>query len=378
MIEYVEIRNAENREIIGIVDNASSVIWHSVYYGVGDFEIYAPCTALNIELLQIDNYVTQPNDKNIGVIENIQITYNAQDGRMIVATGRFAKALLDRRLIYKMSGNSVSPTIISGNVENAARSLVSQNAVACAFDNSRNISGLVLGASAGTSKVIVDEAGTATQKQVTYENLLSYTDELLAEYKMGAYCELNEGNEIAYKVFDGADRSVDNVGNNQPIIFSQEFDNLITSDYLCETEEYKTAALVGGEGEGTARFCTLFKPSGLSGLDLRETFINASSNSKTYKDDDGTEHTLTDAEYEQTLKALGQQKVAGLSITETFNGEVDLINSSFKYGENEDFYLGDIVTVQDNGIGLYMNTRVLEILETQDESGYTIVAVFGE
>lgn len=44
MIEYVEVRSASTREIIGIIDNSKSIIWHDVYYGVGDFEIYAPCT----------------------------------------------------------------------------------------------------------------------------------------------------------------------------------------------------------------------------------------------------------------------------------------------------------------------------------------------
>ena len=38
-IEYVEIRNT-NAEVIGIIDAAQSIIWHSVYFGVGDFEIY--------------------------------------------------------------------------------------------------------------------------------------------------------------------------------------------------------------------------------------------------------------------------------------------------------------------------------------------------
>ena len=38
MIEYVEIRGSET-EIVGILDVATAIIWHSVYFGVGDFEI---------------------------------------------------------------------------------------------------------------------------------------------------------------------------------------------------------------------------------------------------------------------------------------------------------------------------------------------------
>ena len=43
MIEFVEIRGHDTN-IIGIIDTAQSVIWRSVYFGVGDFEIYAPAT----------------------------------------------------------------------------------------------------------------------------------------------------------------------------------------------------------------------------------------------------------------------------------------------------------------------------------------------
>ena len=43
MIDYVEIRNAET-ELMGIIDTAKSIIWRSVYYGVGDFEVYAQAT----------------------------------------------------------------------------------------------------------------------------------------------------------------------------------------------------------------------------------------------------------------------------------------------------------------------------------------------
>ena len=46
-IEYVEIRD-ESRNIVGIIDTAQSIIWHSVYNGVGDFEIYAQATEKHI------------------------------------------------------------------------------------------------------------------------------------------------------------------------------------------------------------------------------------------------------------------------------------------------------------------------------------------
>lgn len=375
MIEYVEIRDAATRDLVGIVDDAKSIIWHRLYYGVGDFEIYAPCTAANVGLLVEGNYVSRIDDEEVGLIESVHVEYFPEDGRMITATGRFAKSILDRRIIYRRSGYSVSPTVLSGNVEAAARKLVNENAVSCPFDSGRNIPEIVLGASAGIAHTIIDETGTAAQKQVTHDNLLEYTDSMLEEYGMGANCVLNADAKFAYTVFEGADRSVGNAAGNSPVIFSQDFDNLLSSEYSYDVTALKNTALIGGEGEGTARFCSILKNNAVTGLARREIFVDASRHSKKYKDEDEVEQTFTDAEYDAQLKTVGMQELAEMEIVETFNGEIDVTNGSFLYGR--DFFLGDIVTVQDVEIGLYINPRIIEITEVQDEDGYQVNAVYG-
>lgn len=375
-IEYVEIRSAADRELLGIIDTAKSIIWHRKYYSIGDFEVYAPCTADNVALLAAGNYVTRPDDVEVGLIESVQMPYNDIDGRMIVARGRFAKSVLDRRIIYKRSGYSVSPTILRGSVETAARSLVTENAVDCIFDRGRNIPELAFGPHANTAPVIRDETGAAAQKQVTHANLLTYTDSLLEEYGLGAYCGLNELNQLAYTVFAGVDRSVNNTAGNEPVIFSQDFDNLISSEYAYDESKLKNTALIGGEGEGTERFTTILKNANVTGMSRREIFVNASSHSKKYTDDNNVEHTFSDAEYDAQLKTIGMQDIAEYAITETFKGTIDLTDSSFVYGIH--FGLGDIVTVQDVEIGLYTNPRIIEITEVQDDNGYQIDAVYGK
>lgn len=376
MIEYVEARSASTREIIGIIDTAKSIIWHDVYYGVGDFEIYAPCNQTNVDALAIGNYITRYNSRNVGIIEKLEVTYSPQDGRMIVASGRFAKSLLDRRLIFKLSGHSVSPTILSGNVEDAVRALVSNNAINCSFDSGRNIAELVLGADAGITKTIIDNEGDTADKQVTYKDLLAYSDGLLEEYELGAYCALDNDLKLAYTVFEGVDRSVDNTAGNQPVIFSQDFDNLLSSEYKHDNTAYKNTALIGGEGEGEARFCSIVKDASVTGSKRREVFVDSASITKKYKDDSGTEQTFTDDEYDKQLKTAGTQKLSELATVETFGGEIDITDGSFRYGV--DFALGDRVTVQDVEIGLYINTRILEITEVRDEDGYSVEAKYGK
>lgn len=367
MIEYVEIRGADTN-IIGIIDTTQSVIWHAVYFGVGDFEIYAPATPEIVGLLLSGHYVTRPDNAEVGIIEKIGIANDIEGGRMITASGRFVKSILDRRVIYNLTGSSNKATILRGNVETAVREVVSDNAIACAFDASRNIDLLVLGDVAGIPLRIVDANGKAARKQVSYGNLLEYTDGLLQEYGIASRCIL-AGGKFNYVVYTGADRSSGNKSGNGPIVFSQEFDNLVSSNYEHDTAGEKNVALLGGEGEGTARFYSLLT-SGKTGLQRREIFIDASSIAKTYTDENEEEQTYTDAEYKEMLDTKGKQDLTPLVDVETFAGVIDTTNGNYVYGR--DFGLGDIVTVQDNDLGKYINVRISEVTEVQDADGYTV------
>lgn len=373
MIEYVEIRNAET-DLIGYIDTAQSIIWHSVYFGVGDFEIYTKATPQALAILKEYNYVTRPNEIEIGIIESVRVVNDKIEGKMIVAAGRFAKSILDRRIIYNLSGTVNKATILRGNVEINIRNVVYDNAIFCPFDNKRNIEILELGAAAGIPAIIVDENGAAAQKQVSYDNLLEYTDKVLQEYGLAAIVILSaERKSLQYIVYGGIDRSVDNKTDALPVVFSQEFDNLISSEYVYNTTPEKNTALIGGAGEGTARFYALLAGSAKD-LNRREMFVDAASISKTYKDESEVEHTYTNAEYTAVLKQQGKKDLAPLKVEESFSGVIDIVNGNYVY--NRDFFLGDIVTIQDNELQKYTNARITEVTEVQDENGYTVEAIY--
>lgn len=458
-IEYVEIRDI-NREIIGIIDTAKSIIWHKSYFGIGDFEIYAKATPEHLALLQKDRYVTRPEEfeDDIGIIEKIEVSDNLQDGKMIIATGRFAKSILERRLIYKLSGKTNTPTVLRGNVEENVRRVVSENAINCSFDSRRNIGELQLGTLSNIPDIIVDDNGNAAEKQVSYQNLLEYTDGVLQEYGLSSVVYLDTDNvekKLKYRVEKGIDRSVDNTLGLDPIVFSKEYDNLTASEYSYDTSTERNTALIGGEGEGIERFYSLVAPD-KTGLSRREIWVDASSLNKVLKqtelqalfptgtfsginfvvggivyavlvldlereyslsnlqedfpsgtvsgtkfivsgvvyankiygddekykltplgykamlDKEGTEgdYTLSDAVYKAMLDTQGKQTIAPLIPTEIFNGTINV--SAGNYILNRDFWLGDIVTVQENSLNLYVNVRISETTEVQDENGYTV------
>lgn len=371
-IEYLEIRDP-SRNMIGYIDTAQSVIWHSVYYGVGDFEIYVTASQNHIDLLAVGNYVTRPDDIEVGIIESVE-TDSKTDGTKLIVSGRFAKSILDRRQIYTLSGKQNKATVLRGKVETAVRSLVTNNAISCSFDVARNIAELELGTLSNIPDIIVDDFGNTAEKQVSFENLLEYTDQVLKEYNLGSLVTLNDiTKKLQYKVYKGVDRSKDNTGGYDPIIFSREYDNLSESRYKLNMATKKTSALIGGQGEGLERFCSLIAGTP-RGINRREMWVDASSVSKTYKDDSDVEHTYSDAEYKSMLNALGKQKLAENIAEEIFEGVINTVGGLWQY--KIDYNVGDIVTFQDNTLNKYVNVRLSEMTEVQDENGYNISPVF--
>jgi hypothetical protein len=76
------------------------------------------------------------------------------------------------------------------------------------------------------------------------------------------------------------------------------------------------------------------------------------------------------------LNQKAQQTLKENIIQELFNGDVNVDIGIHKLGQ--DYFLGDIVTVQDNYIDKYINVRITEVTEVQDDNGYTVDIVFGE
>lgn len=384
-IEYVEIRSSETRELIAIIDTANSIIWQTVYYGVGEFEIYCRATTETIDCLKRGNYVTRPDDNECGIIEDIVIATDENGFKMITASGRFVKSLLDRRIIFTAtidgSGNEyvwrVQPITLSGKVEEAARKLVTDNIINPAM-SARKVDIIQLDELAGYADVIIvkdSEGESDADKQTELQDLLSYTDALLQEYNMSATMRLDYDTfKFKYKVFRGEDFSIDNTDGNAPLIFSKEYDNLLTNEYSENENGQKNTAIIGGEGEGLERYFA-FSNAGNAGLARREVFVDANGISRTYKDEQDVEQTYSLEVYRKMLEAQGSQTLSTMNPNVAFTGKIDLTNSHLVY--REDFNIGDIVTVQDNELGVYVNARILTVLEVQDDDGYSIEIDFG-
>lgn len=357
MIPYVEVRLKSSRLPFSIVEPVEC--WFELtYYGVGEFEIYARATSATLSALKDGNYITIPNKPYIWVIETVEQRYEAGRGYMISARGRQAKAILGKRVINEI-------TQLPNDLTSAVLGLIRKHAGKGAI-SARVIEGLE-----ELSSVVVKPI---TETQVSYENLLDYTEELLKAYEVGAELTITEAAAFRYSIYDGADRS-------DTVIFSQTFDNLRSSSYTRTEQAARSYALIGGQGEGTARvLAELDADPSKRGIDRAEIFVDAKDISSKYKDSSGTEQELDLssaaglATYRGWLTAKGQIALAENTVVETFEGEIDTEASRYKFGE--DYNLGDRVRVQDDFLGVYITPRILKITMRQDRT-YSELVEYG-
>ena len=347
-------------KIVDIIDNYISLIWRPAYYSIGDFELYLRASCDVVALLQKNYYLVKEKDmavdeagnttfKNVMIIKNFQLTTDAELGDYLVYTGRELKHIFHQRIIWKQ-------TNLNSKVEYALRRLVNENAIT-PTDSKRIIPALTLGEEAGLTATI--------RKQITGEYLDVCMEEICATYGYGWTVDVYNGSMV-FRVYQGADRSYNQ--NILPyVVFSDSFDNITNSEYEMNSEEYANTALIGGEGEGTARIYTAIGVENV-GLDRYESFTDASDISQN-KD---TEEEITLEEYYELLLERGAEYLAGKVITEGFRGEV-LSDVAFEYGK--DFFLGDTVTVV-NSYGISKNVMILSAIESVDETGTKLIPQF--
>jgi len=171
------------------------------------------------------------------IIEGIQITTDVENGNYIIITGRSLKSILNRRVIW-------TQTNVKGTVEACVRQLITENAIN-PYITQRKINKLVLGAELGVNETM--------SAQYTGKNLGETVENICKKYGLGydILLDLDE-KQFVFILFKGVDRSYNQTENNY-VTFSNDFENLLKTDYAYNQSEYKNVALVAGEGEGKSR-----------------------------------------------------------------------------------------------------------------------------
>lgn len=349
MIPYLEIKDKYSLKTLALVEPQECWLELS-YQNVGECEVYCRASKANLTALQKGRYIKIPNKRFIWVITAVRYTFTAGGTRMIIAQGKEAKWLLNKRCI-------LTPKELSGTITSAVYGLVNHN-----LGTGAQAARKIVGFTVDTNDLLIDISGT----QATRGNLLEFVNNLLKVYNCGSQVIFENG-VLKYQIFTGATKT-------QSVKFSQSLDNLLSSEYLTDDEEVANYALVVSTVEEVDY--TKEVNEGKTGIDRAEIIVSSNLSTK-YEDADGNEQetTPTSTLYQGWQTEEGKNKLAEHITVEEINGEIDLANSQYNF--DEDFFIGDLVRIQDEYFNFFVDTRIAKYTFKQDASGYAEEAEYG-
>ena len=340
----------QNMERIGVVDEFKSLIWTPRYYEPGDFELYAPANSESVGLLVRDNYIMKEDDPaHAMIIEDVKVQTDEENGHTITVSGRDLKSILYRRIVW-------SQTSLAGTVATGLTKLLNENVIQ-PEDTARAVAGFSLGD--------LNAGSDAMSVQYTCDNLGEVTEAICKAYGLGYDVTVDiDTRAMEFSLYKGEDRSYYQ-DENPFVVFSPQYENLVSTTYQESTRKFYNVANVGGEGEGDERRFATAGDTSASGLDRYELYVdkrNVSSNNG----------EIPAEEYEELLASAGEDKLAGCQVTQAFEGSVQSLGN-FNIGI--DFDLGDIVEVV-NEFGIEGRSRITAIIDCLDGTGRHIVPTF--
>lgn len=331
----------ESLEKIGIIDDYVSIIWTPRYQDVGDFELYLPSN--NPNTFQTGQFIQRDDNDELMKIEDVQFNTDEEAGDYCIVSGKSIENILNSRIVWY-------ETQLEGRVEESIYRLIDENIVNSEITD-RNISRLYCAPLKGfTEKISFVCHG---------QTLLEIIKSLCQSYGYGF--KITFSNEkLMFEVYKGIDRSY-RQSENPYVIFSPDFDNLAQTTYVNNISNYKNVCLAHGKTANNANgFINQIVGSG-SGFNRYETFVDGGEDKETNIND-----------FIDQLNSAGIEELSEKIIDKTFDGEVQ---STYVYGE--DYYLGDIVYIE-NEYGIKAAVRIIEIIESEDESGYKCIPTFEE
>lgn len=247
---------------IAVIDTCRSVIWAERYREVGDCELYLPASAEAISVLQKGYYLLREDSAMVCQIKRVQISTDAEEGDYITVTGYDVKRWLDQRILWGTLSSH-------GKAEWYARVMVNRS-LAVPTDSDRQ---LVDPDGRRILYVQTNSALTdALMEQASYFNVGEKVRELCLKFGWGYKITFVPASKLFFfSVYKGADRSGE-------VIFSDQYENLSSTQYATDDTNIENVALIAGEGEGSRR---LTRTAGTAtGMDRCEIFTDARDLSK--------------------------------------------------------------------------------------------------
>lgn len=342
-----------NFNIVGIVDDYQSMIWTERYSEAGDFELYGATNSTIAAYCKMGYFVTIPESDRAMIIESIEVSEETDKSNKILVKGRSLESILMRRIVWDQ-------TILTGSVQNAIYKLI-YDSILNPTDSNRVIPNFYFLQSTDTAITSLSFESAQFTGDTIFDAIKQFAD----AFEIGFKIELIDGKMI-FSLFAGKDRSyAQNV--NPYVVFSDDYDNIVSSDFKNNMSNYQNVALVAGEGEGSERRKIEYYTSNTapSGINRYETFVDA-------RDISSNNGEITDEEYMAELQNRGDAKLAEVEEDWSFDCQIDT-QHSYQYGK--DYFIGDILQLI-GILGIQAQARITEFIRCTDTNGYSAYPQF--
>lgn len=326
-------------ELKGIIESAKVLMFTENLKDAGEFELICPMDANTIRFMKTGFIVELDRNRQFfGVISNVEKVVD-EGSAMLTFSGFAADGYLKNRIIhgtYQSADNRRMSQIVYD--------VVNQN-IANPTDAKRKWPRFEVSANQPLVGPVVPS------KQVTGKQLDEFLLDFMETEDMIGYrvlTDINAGTHT-FEVTYGVDRTIEQ-STVIPVIFSEDFDNVISQRYFLNNDNLKNYALIAGEGEGPARVHAKVGDQ-YSGYDRFELYVDARDEQSEI--DENT--TLTPGQYNAVLEARGEEELAEWKRVEIFEGEA-FTGGKFQYGR--DYFVGDRVTFVDKPMGMTMGAVV--------------------
>lgn len=349
-------------DVIAEIDTFSSLIWCERLFNIGALDLEIEASEKNLDIFQIGYFIYRKDTNDICRINSRELQTKEDEDDTLIIGAEDLKSITDQVTIQ-----GELDITEERNVEEWIR-----NAMQIFTSNDSDVLPKTLYPGFEIENFILkDEKGF---EDVTF--LLADKDKKLKEHIIYLCNLFNIGWKITFEneklcldLYKGEDRTVYQNVNNR-IMFSTLYENLQSSKFLETTDKmanvsvvlHNNASIVGDNGIVFA-YDSNEEPKGLDRFDL---IVDGSKIE--LKENPSADDIIT---YREKLRALGLTKLKEHQMTQQFESVVSLN----QYIYRQDYNIGDIVTVE-NEYGISINARIIEVVETWDETGYSIEPIF--
>lgn len=331
-------------QVVGLIDDYISLVWAERHNKAGDFELEIPTKYETVDYIALGNLLTIPDSETFMIIMGIE-PVQTETGTKIVLRGESIESLLKQRYILQ-------PYDVDGYAEQLMYAIIDENAVNPT--NTKRTLDILGGTVAGSS--LTPTYANQLEIQSVYDVCVKIAQATGLGFKVLQISSY----PLSFVVYEGLDRSYLNSGVRPWVIFSENFDNVISgSYYISEIGKINAVQVITddivypsvtvwaageSEPEDDARYESVL-----------ETTIDREL-------DEG--NPLSDAEVLAIIQTRGREVIYNNQPKGIFEGDFDILGN-FKLGV--DFNLGDIV--QTKIVGFESPARVVEVVRSYAKDG---------